>query len=156
MAELLRSLFLCFNLKSFKDPNSLSFIRFHCILHDLVVLFSLLKFLQIKEGAPNFLGGTILQNGGIIWSTLLYFNFKSFKNPNSSSFIRFHCILHDSGEPFSDFSSFYKLKRGGGEGGGLISWGEAILQNGWIIWSTLLYFNFKSFKDPNSLSFITF
>ena len=151
MAELLRSLFLCFNLKSFKDPNSLSFIRFHCILHDLVVLFSLLKFLQIKEGAPNFLGGTILQNGGIIWSTLLYFNFKSFKNPNSSSFIRFHCILHDSGEPFSDFSSFYKLKRGG-----LISWGEAILQNGWIIWSTLLYFNFKSFKDPNSLSFITF
>ena len=155
MAELLRSLFLCFNLKSFKDPNSLSFIRFHCILHDLVVLFSLLKFLQIKEGAPNFLGGTILQNGGIIWSTLLYFNFKSFKNPNSSSFIRFHCILHDSGEPFSDFSSFYKLKRGGG-GGGLISWGEAILQNGWIIWSTLLYFNFKSFKDPNSLSFITF
>ena len=113
MAELLRSLFLCFNLKSFKDPNSLSFIRFHCILHDLVVLFSLLKFLQIKEGAPNFLGGTILQNGGIIWSTLLYFNFKSFKNPNSSSFIRFHCILHDSGEPFSDFSSFYKLKRGG-------------------------------------------
>ena len=152
MAELLRSLFLCFNLKSFKDPNSLSFIRFHCILHDLVVLFSLLKFLQIKEGAPNFLGGTILQNGGIIWSTLLYFNFKSFKNPNSSSFIRFHCILHDSGEPFSDFSSFYKLKRGGG----LISWGEAILQNGWIIWSTLLYFNFKSFKDPNSLSFITF
>ena len=152
MAELLRSLFLCFNLKSFKDPNSLSFIRFHCILHDLVVLFSLLKFLQIKEGAPNFLGGTILQNGGIIWSTLLYFNFKSFKNPNSSSFIRFHCILYDSGEPFSDFSSFYKLKRGGG----LISWGEAILQNGWIIWSTLLYFNFKSFKDPNSLSFITF
>ena len=114
MAELLRSLFLCFNLKSFKDPNSLSFTRFHCILHDLVVLFSLLKFLQIKEGAPNFLGGTILQNGGIIWSTLLYFNFKSFKNPNSSSFIRFHCILHDSGEPFSDFSSFYKLKRGGG------------------------------------------
>ena len=114
MAELLRSLFLCFNLKSFKDPNSLSFIRFHCILHDLVVLFSLLKFLQIKEGAPNFLGGTILQNSGIIWSTLLYFNFKSFKNPNSSSFIRFHCILHDSGEPFSDFSSFYKLKRGGG------------------------------------------
>ena len=154
MAELLRSLFLCFNLKSFKDPNSLSFIRFHCILHDLVVLFSLLKFLQIKEGAPNFLGGTILQNGGIIWSTLLYFNFKSFKNPNSSSFIRFHCILHDSGEPFSDFSSFYKLKRGGG--GELICWGEAILQNGWIIWSTLLYFNFKSFKDPNSLSFITF
>ena len=146
MAELLRSLFLCFNLKSFKDPNSLSFIRFHCILHDLVVLFSLLKFLQIKEGAPNFLGGTILQNGRIIWSTLLYFNFKSFKDPNSSSFIRFHCIFHDSGEPFSDFSSFYKLKRGrGGRGGGLISWGEAILQNGWIIWSTLLYFNFKKF-----------
>ena len=44
---------LYFNFKSFKDPNSLSFIRFHCILHDSVVFFSLLKFLQIKEGGPD-------------------------------------------------------------------------------------------------------
>ena len=27
----------------------------------------------------------------------------------------------------------------------LISWGEPIRQNNWIIWSPLLYLNFKSF-----------
>ena len=43
---------------------------------------------------------------------LLYFNFKTFKDPNSLSFIRFQCILDDSGEFFSDFWSFYKLKWG--------------------------------------------
>ena len=32
--------------------------------------------------------------------------------------------------------------------------GEPIMQNGWIIWSLLLYF--KNFKDPNSASLIRF
>ena len=111
----------------------------------------LLIFLQIKDGGPNFLGKPILQKGWIIWSLFLYFNFKSFKDLNSLSFIRFQCILHDSGVPFTDFWNFYKLKRGH-----LISWGETILQNGWTIWSPLLYFSFKSFKDLNSSSFIKF
>ena len=71
-----------------------------------------LKFLQIKEGGPNFWGEPILQNVWIIWSPLLYFNFKSFLDPNSSSFIRFQCILHDSGVLFSESWNFYKLKRG--------------------------------------------
>ena len=71
-----------------------------------------LKFLQIKEGGPNFWGEPILQNVWIIWSPLLYFNFKSFLDPNSSSFIRFQCILYDSGVLLSGFSNFYKLKRG--------------------------------------------
>ena len=71
-----------------------------------------LKFLQIKEGGPNFWGEPILQNVWIIWSPLLYFNFKSFMDPNSSSFIRFQCILHDSGVLFSESWNFYKLKRG--------------------------------------------
>ena len=70
------------------------------------------KFLQIKEGGPNFCGEPILQNVWIIWSPLLYFNFKSFVDPNSSSFIRFQCILHDSGVLFSESWNFYKLKRG--------------------------------------------
>ena len=48
----------------------------------------------------------------IICSPLLYFNFKSFTDPNSSSFIRFQCILHDSGVLFSESWNFYKLKRG--------------------------------------------
>ena len=104
-----------------------------------------LKSLQIKEGEP------ILQKVWIIWSPILYFNFKSVLDTNSSSFIRFQCILHDSRVLFSDSSNFYKLKRGGPK-----FWGEPILQKVWIIWSPLLYFNFKSFLDPNSSSFIRF
>ena len=71
-----------------------------------------LKFLQIKEGEPNFWREPILQKVWIIWSPLLYFNFKSFMDPNSSSFIRFQCILHDSGVLFSESWNVYKLKRG--------------------------------------------
>ena len=96
-------------------------------------------------------GERILQKSWVFWSPLLYFKFKSFKDPNSSSFIRFHCILHDSGELFSHFQNFCKLK-----GRELTSWGEPILQKDWIIWVLFLYFSFRSFKDPNSSSFIRF
>ena len=71
-----------------------------------------LKFLQIKEGGPNFWGEPILQKGWIIWSSLLYFNFKSFVGPNSSSFTRFQCILDDSAVLFSESWNFFKLNRG--------------------------------------------
>ena len=71
-----------------------------------------LKFLQIKEGGPNFWGEPILQKVWIIWSPLLYFNFKNFMDPNWSSFIRFQCIVHDSGVLLSESWNFYKLKRG--------------------------------------------
>ena len=112
----------------------------------------LLKFRKIIDEGPNFLGGErILQKSWVFWSPLLYFKFKSFKDPNSSSFIRFHCILHDSGELFSHFQNFCKLK-----GRELTSWGEPILQKDWIIWVLFLYFSFRSFKDPNSSSFIRF
>ena len=104
-----------------------------------------LKCLQINQGEP------ILQKVWIIWSPLLYFNFKSFMDPNSSPFITFQCILHDSGVLFSASWNFHKLNRGG-----LNFWGEPVLQKVWIIWSTLLYFKFKSFMDQNSSSFITF
>ena len=108
-----------------------------------------LKFLEIKEWGPNFWGGEpILQKVWIIWSPLLYFKFKSFVDPNSLSFIRFHCILHDSGVLFSESWNFYKLKRRD-----LVSGGNQFCRV-WIIWSPLLYFNFKSFTDPNSSSFI--
>ena len=46
---------------------------------------------------------------------------------------------------------FVKIKEWGSN-----FWGEPILQNVWIIWSPLLYFNLKSSMDPNSLSFIRF
>ena len=69
------------------------------------------KFLQIKEGGPNFWGEPILQNVWIIWSPLLFSNFKSFLDQNSSSLIRFQSILHESGRLFSESWNFYKLKR---------------------------------------------
>ena len=65
-----------------------------------------------QRGGPNFCGGPILKNAWIIWSPLLYFNFKSFMDTISSSVIRFQCILHDSEVLFSEFWDFYKLKRG--------------------------------------------
>ena len=105
-----------------------------------------LKFVQVKERGANFWGEPILQNVWIIWSALLYFNVKIFLDPISSSFIIFQCILHGSGVLFEESWNLYKLKRGE-----LISGGN---QNVWIIWSPLLYFNFKSFLDPISLSFI--
>ena len=73
---------------------------------------TLLRLLQIKKWETNFWGKSILQKVWIIWSLLLYFNFKSFMDPNSSSFIRFQCILHDSGVLFWDSWNFYKLKTG--------------------------------------------
>ena len=109
------------------------------------------KFLQIKEGGPNFWGEPILQNVWIIWSHLLYFNFKSFSDPNSSPFISFQCIFYDSGVLLSVFSNLYKLKRGG-----FNFWWERFFQNVWIIWFPLHFFNFKSFLDPNFSSFIRF
>ena len=109
------------------------------------------KFLQIKEGGPNLCGERISLKVWIFWSRFLYFNFKTFMDRNSSSFIRFQCILHDSGVLFSESWNFYKLKTGD-----LISGGEPILQKAWIIWSPILYFNFKSFTDPNSSSVIRF
>ena len=136
------------------------------------------KFLQIKEGGPNFWEEPILQKVWIIWSPVLYFNFKSFTDPNSSSFTRYQCILHDSGVLFLASWNFCKLKRRdlisrGNQfsrkcellghffciwilEGGPNSWGEPILQKVWIIWSPLLYSNFKSFTNPNSSSFIRF
>ena len=71
-----------------------------------------LKLLQIKEGEPNFWREPILQKVWIIWSILLYLNFKSFVHQSSSSFIRFQCILHHSGGIFSESWNFYKLKKG--------------------------------------------
>ena len=47
-----------------------------------------------------------------IWSPHLYFNLKSFMDPISLLFIRFHCILHDSRVLFSDSCNLSKLKKG--------------------------------------------
>ena len=108
-----------------------------------------LKFLQMKVWGPNFCVEPISLKVWIFSSPFLYFNFKSFMDSSSLSFIRFQCILHDSGVRFSVLN-FYKLKRGD------LIFGEPYLQKVWIIWSPLLYFNFKIFRDPNFSSFIRF
>ena len=74
--------------------------------------FRVLKFLQIKQGGLNFWAQPIFQKVRIIWSPLLYFNFKSFMDANFLSFIRFQCIFYNSGVLFSEFWNFYILKRG--------------------------------------------
>ena len=137
---------LYLNFKSCVDLNSPSFIRFECILHDLRSTFLwVLKFLQIKEGRPNFSGQPILQKVCIIWSPLLYFNFKSIMDPNYWSLIR----LQKS--TFFRVLKFQQIKEGGPT-----FWGEPILKKVSIIWSPLLYFNFNSIMDPNSSSLIRF
>ena len=58
---------LYLNLKSFLDPKPSSFPTFQCILHHSGVFFPrVLKFLEIKEGGPNFCGEPIMQNIRII------------------------------------------------------------------------------------------
>ena len=146
---------LYFNFKSFKDQNSLSFLsfcRFQCIFHDSGVLFSdvensnkLIMGDLISRGQP------ILQNSWIIWFPLCISILKVLRTQilHHSLHLKALCMIH---EYFSQtFENFHTLKRGE-----LISWGKPILQVGWIIWFVLLYFNFKSWKDPNSLSFIRF
>ena len=73
-----------------------------------------LKFLQIKDGGPNFWVEPILQKLWNIWAPVLYFNFKSFRYSISLSFIRFQRILHDSGVIFSKSWNICKLRGGGG------------------------------------------
>ena len=71
-----------------------------------------LKFLQIKEGGrPNFCVEPILRKVWIIWSSLLYFNFKSFLDPNSLLLLRFQWIVHDSGVILSESRNFSKLNK---------------------------------------------
>ena len=77
-----------------------------------------LKFLQIKQGGPNFWGESTLKKVRNIWSPILYFSFKSFRDTNSSLFIRFQRILHDSGVIFSESWNLYKLKKGNLVSGG--------------------------------------
>ena len=110
-----------------------------------------MKFPQIKEGRPSFLGEINSAEQLNYLVPILYFNFRNLKDPNSSLFIRFQSILHDSALLFSVIWNFLKSKKGD-----LISWAELILQNHWIIWSPLLYFNYRNLKNPSSSLFIRF
>ena len=109
-----------------------------------------LIFLEMKKCGPNFWGEPILQNFWIICSSLLYFNFKSFLDPNYSSFIRFQSFLHESGVLFSRSRNFCKLKTGD-----LISGRNQFCRMS-ELFCPLLYFNLKSYMDPNSSLFSSF
>ena len=109
-----------------------------------------LKFLEMKNGRPNFWVEPIFQNFWIICSPLLYFNFKSFLDPNSSSFIRFQSFLHESVVLFSGSRNFCKLKRGD-----LISGRNQFCRMSQLF-CPLLYFNLKSYMDSNSSLFSSF
>ena len=109
---------LYLNLKSPMDSNSSSFIRFQSILHERKTFFRVLKFLQIKDGGPNFCGEPILQNVWITWSPLLYLNLKSLMDPNSWRFITLQFILDESGRLFSESLNFCNLRRGDRISGG--------------------------------------
>ena len=112
-SELFGPPLLYLNFKSFMDPNSSSFIKSQCIVHDSGELFSeSWNLSKLKQGDLISTGNQFCRKW-FIWSPILYLNFKSFIAPNSSSFIRFLCILHGSRVLFSESWTFYKLKRGG-------------------------------------------
>ena len=141
--------------KNLKDPNSASFIRYQSILHDAAGLFlGFQNFINFKREDLIPCGELILQNGWLIWSLFLFFNFKNFKDPNFASLTRFKCILHDSAVLFTVVQDFLKFKRGD-----LISWGTTNSTEqlpAELFGLSCLHFNFKNLKQLNSRSFIIF
>ena len=71
-----------------------------------------LRILQIKHCDLILGGKPLLQKVWVIWSPFLYLNFKTFLDPNSSSLIRFQCIVHESRVIFWEPFNFQKLKCG--------------------------------------------
>ena len=136
----IRSPILYFKSTNLGDSNSFSLNRFKWVLHDFPELFSIFwNFLKLRRGDLISWWKPILQIGWITWSPFLSFNSTNLRDSNSSSFIRFQWVLHDSIILFSIFWNFLNLMSGD-----LISWLEPILQIGWTIWSPLLHFNFRN------------
>ena len=104
------------------------------------------------EGGGDLIswGNSVLQNGWIIWSPLLYFGFKNLNDLSSSLFIRFDWILHDSAVLFSYFKNLLKFRRRD-----RISWGNQFCRTAELFGSPF-YFSLKKLNDLNSLSFIRF
>ena len=110
-----------------------------------------LKFLEIKEVGCNFWDEPILQKVWIIWSPLLFFNFRSFMDENSSSYIRLQCILHDSGVIFWESCNFQKLRRVD-----VISGGNQFCRKSELFGPPFFISIFEDLMDQNSWSFIRF
>ena len=139
MSELFGPSF-CISILKFSSRNFfvIHYISMHCAWFRSTFLRAF-KFVQIKDEQCNYLGEATLQNVWIIWFPLLYSNFKSFPDPKSSSFIRFQCILNDSGVFFWESWNFNKLRGGG--------------PNDFV---PPALFQFENFTDPNFSSFVRF
>ena len=93
------------------DPNSLSFIRFQCILYDSRVFFiEFWNFYKLKRG-DLISGGNQFCRKAELFGPFYCFLILSSKHSVSWSFNRFQCILPGSKVLFSEFWNFYKLKR---------------------------------------------
>ena len=84
------------------------------------------------------MGEPTLTTGWIIWSPLLYSNFKSLKDPNSSSF----------SSTFVRFLKFPQIKKEGCNFLGETEWLNYLVP--------CSLYQLLKFKEPNSLSFIRF
>ena len=103
---------LYFNFKTFKDPNSSSFIRFQFVLYDSEEFLSYFwNFYKLKRWDLISGGKQFCIEPELFVSPIYISIFQSFIDQNSSSFVRFQWILHDSGVLFSESSNFYRLKR---------------------------------------------
>ena len=140
--------FLYLSFKSFIDTNSSRFIVFQCILHDSGVLFSeSWNFYKLKRGDVISEGNQFYRKSEL-FSPPFYI---PILDTDLSSFNRYQCILHDSGVFFSEPWNFFKLNRGH-----LISGWDHFCRISWLFGPPLLYFNFESFMDTISSSFISF
>ena len=129
MAELFRRRFSIWILKALATGILCHSLDFNSLCMIQEYLSNTFELSTNWLAGSNFWGKAILQNGWIILSHLLYFNFKSFLGLKSVQFIRFECALHGSRLLFSESWNIYKLKIGGGPN----LWGEPILQNASII-----------------------
>ena len=141
-----------------KETNSLSLIRFQCILHDSAVVSSAFgNFFKLKSEDLICLGYQFCRIAELFAppplppSLLVYFNLEHLKDPNYLTFIRLQCIPYDSVLLFSISQNFCKLKKRE-----QISRREPIMQQGWTIWSRFLYFNLGHFRNQHSSLFSRF
>ena len=109
------------------------------------------KFVRIKEGVSNFWGGTNFAEclNYLIPSSI----FQCYKFSRPKFLVIYWIWMYSAWfrSIFLRVLKFLEIKVGGPD-----LWGERILQNVWIIWSPLLYFNLKSSTDPPPSSFIRF
>ena len=120
-------------------------IKFQCILYDSEDVFSCFSnFYELKR-RDLVSGGNQFCRTAELFSPLFCISvLKVSRTQVLFNLLDFNAFSMIQEEVFSDFWNFYKLRRGD-----LICWGERILQNGWLIWSLHLYFNFKSFTYRN-------